>query len=68
MSLFIEKNKPGPDDFCLVCKAKLGFNPAVPNGQSICLECLEHVQSADKAISVQMSKTPSEWLKNIKND
>ena len=58
----------GPDDFCLVCKAKLGFNPSVPNGQSICLECLEHVQSADNAIHVQMAKTPDAWLKRTQND
>lgn len=67
MSLKIEKSKQGPDDFCLVCKARLGFNPQVPNGMSICLDCLEHVQSADRAIEIQMSKPPEAWLRR-KND
>ena len=62
MSLVIDK-KHEPDDFCLVCEAKLGHNPLVPNGKSICVECLEHVQSADNALSVQMSKTANQWLK-----
>jgi predicted amidophosphoribosyltransferase len=67
MSLTIDKPKREPDDFCLVCKAKLGFNPQVPNGISICVECLEHVQNADTALHIQMSKSPEAWLRR-KND